>query len=63
MNLLTLSQVAMRLGVGESTMRKIAPQLHGQVVIGKRKRWRADDVEAFILAGGCPKPANIRNGA
>lgn len=48
--LLTLEQVARRLGVSDKTARKLAPQLPS-VLIGKRYRYPEDGVTAFINAG------------
>jgi hypothetical protein len=51
MNLLNLHQAAMRLGISDQTMRKITSQIPS-VTVGKRQKFRHDDIEAFILAGG-----------
>ncbi len=54
MQLLNLRQAATRLGISDATMRKLAPQLK-VVMVGKRQKFRIEDVDAFILAGGSPK--------
>ena len=53
MKLLTLTQVAQLLGISDSTARKIAPELPGAVVLGRRTRYQESAVIAFVQAGGC----------
>lgn len=53
MNLLTLSEVARRLGVSEKTARQIRSELPGAVRIGQRVKYREDSLAEFIGRGGC----------
>ncbi len=53
MNLLTLSQVAQRLGVSERTVQGFKSELPGAVLIGKRVKYTEDSISEFIERGGC----------
>lgn len=56
MNLLSLSQVAQRLGVSEKTARQFKTELPGVVRVGQRVKYREDAIIEFIQSGGC-RPA------
>jgi excisionase family DNA binding protein len=51
MQLLTLAEVARRLGVCDKTARKVVQQLP-TVRVGKRVRYRSDVLENFVERGG-----------
>jgi hypothetical protein len=53
MNLLTLSEVARRLGVSEKTARQLRSELPGAVRVGQRIKYREDALIGFIERGGC----------
>jgi predicted DNA-binding transcriptional regulator AlpA len=53
MNLLTLSQVARRLGVSEKTARQFKSELPGVVLIGRRVKYTENAIIEFIQRGGC----------
>jgi len=53
MNLLTLSDVARRLGVSEKTARQFKSELPGVVLIGRRVKYTEDAITEFIRRGGC----------
>jgi DNA-binding Lrp family transcriptional regulator len=59
MQLLTFSELSRRLGLSPKTLRKMADQLPGRVLINGRPRYCEDAVMAFIQAGG--KTETIRN--
>jgi len=54
--LLTLTQVAGRLGVSEKTARMIARDLPS-VRVGKRSRYLAEEVEKFVRSMEVPAPS------
>ena len=56
MNLLTLSEVAHRLGVSDKTARQFKAELPGAVRIGQRIKFREDAIIEFVQRGGC-RPA------
>ena len=49
--LISLSEVAKRLGVLLATARKISPQLPGAVLVSKRIRYNEYAINQFITAG------------
>ena len=51
--LLTLAEVARRLGLSEKTAREVAKGLPS-VVVGKRKRYPAEAVAEFAKSGNVP---------
>jgi predicted site-specific integrase-resolvase len=53
MNLLTLSQVARRLGVSEKTARQFKSELPGVVLIGRRVKYTEEAIAEFVRRGGC----------
>jgi hypothetical protein len=53
MTLLTLSQVAMRLGISERTVRQFKSELPGAVRVGQRIKYTEDAIAEFIRRGGC----------
>ena len=53
MNLLTLSQVAQRLGISDRTVRHFREQLPGGVRVGRRIKYTEDAIGEFIRRGGC----------
>lgn len=59
MQLLTFSELSRRLGLSPKTLRKMADQLPGRVLINGRPRYREDAVMEFIQAGG--KTEAVRN--
>ena len=56
MNLLSLSDVARRLGVSEKTARQFKSELPGVVRVGRRIKYTEDAISDFIRSGGC-RPA------
>ena len=52
MKLLTLAEISRRLGVSPRTMKKMAGELPGRVLINGRPRYREDGLAAFLEAGG-----------
>lgn len=57
--LLTDRQLAQRLNVSRSFIHKLAAsgRLPGAVKLGRARRWRADEVAAWVAAG-CPSRAD-----
>jgi excisionase family DNA binding protein len=55
--LLTLTQVAGRLGVSEKTARMIARELPS-VRVGKRSRYLSEEVEKYVRSMEVPAPAS-----
>lgn len=61
MNLLTLQEVAQRLGVSDKTARQFKSDLPAGVRIGRRIKYTEDSIAEFIRRGGCRptgQPAN-----
>ena len=56
--LLTLAAVARRLGVSDTTARKIVANIPA-VRVSKRLRYRAEDLEALILTGHLEAPSPV----
>jgi predicted DNA-binding transcriptional regulator AlpA len=52
-SLLTLSQVAQRLGISEKTIRNFKSELPGGVRVGRRIKYLESDISEFIRRGGC----------
>lgn len=63
MNLLSLSQVAVRLGVSEATLRQFKNELPGAVRVGLRTKWTEESIAEFIQRGGCRGGASSTVGA
>ena len=57
MHLLTLQEVAHRLGVSDKTARQFKDELPGAVRVGRRVKFREDAIVEFIQRGGC-RPAD-----
>ncbi len=57
MKLLTLPQVAERLGVSESLARKIAADMPGRVLLRGRTRITEEGLAEFVRRGGSVQPA------
>jgi excisionase family DNA binding protein len=53
MKTLTLHEVARYLGVSDSTIRKIVPELPGAVKINRRVRYQEEAIQRFVQSGGC----------
>lgn len=53
MKLLTLTEVARRLGVSEKTARQFKSELPGVVRVGQRVKYTEDAIVEFIRRGGC----------
>lgn len=53
MNLLSLSEVARRLGVSDKTARQFKSELPGAVRVGQRVKYTEDAIADFIRRGGC----------
>ena len=57
MELLTFNELSRRLGRSPKTLRKMADQLPGRVLINGRPRYREDAVMQFIQSGGAAASA------
>jgi len=53
MRLLTLRDVAKRLGVCELTARRFKSELPGSVRVGRRVKYVESEITEFIRRGGC----------
>jgi predicted site-specific integrase-resolvase len=59
--LLTLAEVARRLGVSEKTARQFKSELPGVVRVNRRVKYTEDAITEFIRRGGCrPVAPNVQ---